>query len=157
LSYTLSRSMREVPGINEGHAYPSSYDRTHVASVVANYDLSKRWNISSTWVYSTGNPTSYPVAKYDVQGTTYYYYSARNSNRIPDYHRLDISATYDFKKNDRKKVKQSLNFSIYNVYARRNAYSITYRQNEEKPNVSEATRLSIIGSLIPSVTYNFNF
>lgn len=94
--------MREVPGINEGNAYPSSYDRTHVASVVANYHLSKRWNLSSTWVYSTGNPTSYPVAKYDVQGTTYYYYSARNSNRIPDYHRLDISATYDFKKNDRK-------------------------------------------------------
>ncbi len=157
LSYTLSRSMREVLGINDGKAYPSSYDRTHNISVVANYDLSKRWNLSSTWVFLTGNPTSYPIAKYDVQGTTIYYYSARNSNRIPDYHRLDVSLTYDFKKNDRKKVKQSVNFAIYNVYARRNAYSVTFRQNEEKPNVSEATRLSIIGSLIPSVTYNFNF
>lgn len=157
LSYTLSRSMREVEGINEGNAYPSSYDRTHNVSVVANYDLSKRWNLSSTWVFSTGNPTSYPIAKYDVQGTTLYHYSARNSNRIPDYHRMDVSLTYDFKKNDQRKVKQSLNFSIYNVYARRNAYSVTFRQNEEKPNVSEATRLSIIGSVIPSVTYNFNF
>ena len=157
LSYTLSKSMREIPGINEGEAYPSSYDRTHNVSFVANYELSKRWSLSSTWVFSTGNPTSYPIAKYDVQGNTFYYYSARNSDRIPDYHRLDFSATYDFKKNDRKKVKQSLNFSIYNVYARRNAYSVTFRQNEDNPIVSEATRLSIIGSMIPSITYNFNF
>jgi len=157
LSYTLSKSMREIPGINEGEAYPSSYDRTHNVSFVANYELSKRWSLSSTWVFSTGNPTSYPIAKYDVQGNTFYYYSARNSDRIPDYHRLDFSATYDFKKNDRKKVKQSINFSVYNVYARRNAYSVTFRQNEDNPNVSEATRLSIIGSMIPSITYNFNF
>ena len=157
LSYTLAKSMRKVPGINEGKEYPSSYDRTHNASVVVNYDLSKRWNFSTTWVFSTGNPTSYPVAKYDVQGNTIYLYSTRNSDRIPDYHRLDVSMTYDFKKNDRKKVKQSLNFSIYNVYARRNAYSVTFRQNADRPSVSEATRLSIIGTLIPSVTYNFNF
>ncbi|HZL11612.1 MAG TPA: TonB-dependent receptor [Prolixibacteraceae bacterium] len=157
LSYTLARSMREIPGINEGKAYPSSYDRTHNVSLVANYDLSKRWNFSTSWVFSTGNPTSYPVAKYDVQGNTMYHYSSRNSDRIPDYHRLDISFTYDFEKNERSKVKQSLNFSIYNLYARRNAYSVYFRQNEDNPNVSEATRLSIIGSFIPSVTYNFNF
>jgi len=157
LSYTLAKSMRKIPGINEGKAYASSYDRTHNVSLVANYDLSKRWNFSTSWVFATGNPTSYPIAKYDVQGNTIYYYAARNSNRIPDYHRLDISFTYDFKKNEHRKVKQSLNFSIYNLYARRNAYSVTFRQNEDNPNVSEATRLSIIGSMIPSVTYNFNF
>lgn len=157
LSYTLSRSMREIPGINEGKAYPSSYDRTHNVSLVTNYDLSKRWNFSSSWIFATGNPTSFPIAKYDVQGNTIYFYSSRNSNRIPDYHRLDISFTYDFKKNEHRKVKQSVNFSIYNLYARRNAYSVTFRQNEDNPNVSEATRLSIIGSMIPSVTYNFNF
>jgi len=157
LSYTLSRSMRVVPGINEGKAYPSSYDRTHVASLVASYELSRRVILSATWVFSTGNPTSYPIAKYDIQGNTIYYYASRNSNRIPDFHRLDISLTYDFKKNDYKKVKQSVNFSIYNVYARRNAYSVTFRQNQDNPNVSDATRLSIIGSFIPSITYNFNF
>lgn len=156
LSYTLSKSMRKIPELQE-KAYPSSYDRTHVASVVTNYDLSKRWNLSATWVFSTGNPTSYPVAKYDVQGNTMYFYADRNSNRIPDYHRLDVSLTYDFKKNEKRKFKQSVNFSVYNVYARRNAYSVTFRQNEDRPNVSEATRLSIIGSMIPSVTYNFNF
>ncbi len=157
VSYTLARSMRKIPGINEGKAYPSSYDRTHDVSVVVNYDLTKRINFSTSWVFSTGNPTSYPVAKYDVQGNTIYFYADRNSNRIPDYHRLDVSLTYDFKKNDLRKVKQSLNFSVYNVYARRNAYSVTFRQNEDNPNVSDATRLSIIGSFIPSLTYNFNF
>ena len=157
VSYTLSRSMRTIPENNGGKAYPSSYDRTHCASVVASYELARRLTLSSTWVYSTGNPTTYPVAKYDVQGNTIYYYSGRNSNRIPAYHRLDLSLNYDFKKNDRKKVKQSLNFSLYNVYARRNAYSVTFKQNKDNPNISEATRLSIIGTVIPSVTYNFNF
>jgi outer membrane cobalamin receptor len=157
LSYTLSRSMREIPGINNGKAYPSSYDHTHNVSLVASYELTKRWNLSSTWIFLTGNPTSFPIAKYDVQGNTLYYYADRNSNRIPDYHRLDISATYDFRKNDRRRYKQSLNFSIYNVYARRNAYSVTFRQNKDNPNVSDAVRLSIIGSMIPSITYNFNF
>ena len=157
LSYTLSRSMREIPGINNGKAYPSSYDHTHNVSLVANYDLTKRWNLSATWIFLTGNPTSYPVAKYDVQGNTLYYYADRNSNRIPDYHRLDLSATYDFRKNERRKYKQSLNFSVYNVYARRNAYSVTFRQNKDNPDISDAVRLSIIGSMIPAVTYNFNF
>jgi len=157
LSYTLSRSMRKIPGNNEGRAYPSSSDRTHNISLVTNYELSKRLTLSANWIFSTGTPTSYPIAKYDVQGNTMYYYADRNSNRIPDYHRLDVSLTYDFKKNDQRKIKQSLNFSIYNLYARRNAYSVSFRQNEDNPNVSEATRLSIIGSLIPSVTYNFNF
>lgn len=157
LSYTLSKSMRKVPGFNDDKAYPSSYDRPHNVSFVASYELSKRLTLSTTWVYLSGNPTSYPVSKYNVQDNTFYYYSSRNSNRIPAYHRLDLSLNYDFKKNDRKKIKQSLNFAIYNVYGRRNPYSVTFRQNADNPNVSEATRLSIIGSLIPSVTYNFNF
>jgi len=157
LSYTWSRSMREIEGINNGDPYPSSYDRTHNFSVVANYELTKHWNLSSTWVFMTGNPTSYPIAKYDIQGNTLYYYADRNSNRIPDYHRLDLSVNYDFKKNERRRTKQSLNFSIYNLYARRNAYSVTFRQNEDNPNVSEAVRMSIIGSMIPAITYNFNF
>jgi hypothetical protein len=157
LSYTWSKSMRKIPGINSGNPYPSSYDRTHNVSVVASYEIARRLNFSTTWVFLTGNPTSFPIAKYSVQGNAIYYYADRNSNRIPDYHRLDVSLTYDFKKNDRRRYKQSLNFSIYNVYARRNAYSVTFKQNADNPNVTEATRLSIIGSMIPSVIYNFNF
>jgi hypothetical protein len=157
LSYTLSKSMRKIPGINNGNPYPSSYDRTHNISVVASYEIARRLNFSTTWVFLTGNPTSYPIAKYNVQNNAIYYYGDRNSNRISDYHRLDVSLTYDFKKNDHRRYKQSLNFSVYNVYARRNAYSVTFKQNEENPNISEATRLSIIGSAIPSIIYNFTF
>jgi outer membrane receptor protein involved in Fe transport len=103
IGYTLARSMRKIPGINDGKAYPSSYDRTHDVSVVLNYEINNRWNIAANWVFATGNPTSYPVSKYGVQGNTIYYYAARNSNRIPDYHRLDLSVNYDFKKNDHRK------------------------------------------------------
>ena len=157
IGYTLAKSMREVPGINNGSAYPSTYDRTHDISVVLNYDINQLFSLSSSWVFATGNPVTYPVAKYDVQGNTLFYYSERNSNRIPNYHRLDFSANYNFRKNEHRKVKQSLNVSVYNVYARRNAYSIYFRQNEENPSVIEATRLSIIGTIIPSITYNINF
>uniref|UniRef100_UPI003217D1EF TonB-dependent receptor n=1 Tax=uncultured Draconibacterium sp. TaxID=1573823 RepID=UPI003217D1EF len=157
IGYTWSKTTREIEGINNGNPYPSSYDRTHDLSVVSNYELNKRWNFAANFVFATGSPTSYPVAKYNVQGNQIYEYSARNSNRIPEYHRLDISATYDFKKNANRRFKQSLNFSIYNVYARRNAYSITPEANEDNPNQTQFVRISIIGSAIPSITYNVKF
>lgn len=157
LGYTLSRTMREIPGINNSDPYPSSYDRTHDVSLVTSYELSKQVTLSASWVYATGNPATYPIAKYDVQGNTLFYYADRNSNRIPDYHRLDLSLTYDPKKNEQRKIKRTLNVSLYNVYARRNAYSIYFRQNEDNRAVVEATRLSIIGTVIPSVTYNISF
>jgi len=157
VGYTWSKTTREVDGINNGNPYPSSYDRTHDLSVVSNYELNNRWNFAANFVFATGSPTSYPIAKYTVQGNQIYEYSARNSNRIPEYHRLDISATYDFKKNANRRFKQSLNFSIYNVYGRRNAYSITPEANEDNLNQTQFLRISIIGSLIPSVTYNVKF
>lgn len=157
IGYTLSRTMRRIPGINNGEAYPSSYDRTHDLSVVLNYEFSDCWNLSGSWVFATGNPVSYPVAKYTVQGNTVYYYTERNSYRIPEYHRMDLSLTYNFKKNRVRRYDQSLNLSLYNVYARRNAYSVAFRENEANPNVSEAVRLSIIGTIIPALTYNFTF
>ncbi len=156
-SYTWAKSMRKIPGINNGKAYPSTYDRTHDFSLVMNYDVSKQLSLAANWVFSTGTPITYPVAKYDVQGNTVFVYSDRNGNRIPDYHRLDLSFTYNSKKNETRKVKRSLNVSFYNVYARRNAYSIYFRENEDTPNITEAVRLSIIGSIIPAVTYNITF
>ncbi len=157
VGYTWSRTTREIEGINKGNPYPSSYDRTHDLSVVSNYELNNRWNFAANLVFSTGSPISYPVAKYTVQGNQLFEYSARNSNRLPDYHRLDLSATYDFKKNEKRRFKQSINFSVYNIYGRRNAYSISPRANEDNPNQTEFVRLSIIGSPIPSITYNVKF
>ena len=106
-SYTLSRTMRKIPGINNGKEYPSAYDRTHDVSLVVNYELNQRFTFSANWVFATGNPATYPVAKYDVQGNTMFYYADRNSNRIPDYHRLDFSLNYNPKKNENRKVKKT--------------------------------------------------
>ncbi|HSH20384.1 MAG TPA: TonB-dependent receptor, partial [Draconibacterium sp.] len=157
VGYTLARTEREIEGINNGNPYPSTYDRTHDISVVSSYQLNKQWNFAANFVFATGNPTSYPIAKYNVQGNQIYEYAARNSNRIPEYHRLDISATWDFKKNQVRKVQQSINFSLYNVYGRRNAYSVTPRANEENFNQTDFVRISIIGAPIPSITYNVKF
>lgn len=157
VAYTWSKTTRTIEGINNDNPYPSSYDRTHDLSVVSNFELNKNWNFAANFVFTTGTPTSYPVAKYYVQGNQLYEYSARNSNRLPAYNRLDLSVTYDFKKNEKRRFKQSLNFSVYNVYGRRNAYSITPQANDENPNQTEFVRLSIIGAPIPSITYNFKF
>lgn len=156
-SYTYAHTYRKVPGINEGKEYPSSYDRTNDISLVLSYQLTNYWTVAANWVYSTGNATTYPAAKYVISGNTVYHYSSRNGYRIPDYHRLDLSLNYDFKGNDRRKFKQSFNISIYNVYCRRNAYSVYFRENEDNPNKTEAVRLSIVGFLVPSFTYNFSF
>ncbi len=157
VSYTLARTTRQIDGIRDREAYPSSYDRTHDVSVVASYHLNDNWNLAANFVFATGNPTSYPIAKYNSGGITCYEYSKRNSDRLPNYHRLDLSATYDFKKNKNRRFKQSLNFSVFNAYARRNAYSITAQENEDNPNKTEFVRLSIIGTIVPAITYNFNF
>jgi hypothetical protein len=157
IAYTWAKTTRTIEGINNGNPYPSAFDRTHDIAVVSSYQLNKYWNVAGNFVYASGNPTSYPVAKYNMQGNQIYEYSSRNSNRIPDYHRLDFSFTYDFKKNDKRRFKQSINVSVYNIYGRRNAYSISPRAVEDNPSQTEFVRISIIGAQIPSITYNIKY
>ncbi|MCK4344584.1 MAG: TonB-dependent receptor, partial [Bacteroidales bacterium] len=118
------------------------------------YDLNKKWKLSTVWVFATGNAVTFPVGKYEYDGKIFSLYTERNQYRMPAYHRLDLSATYQGKK--RKKFQSSLNFSIYNVYARKNAYMISFRQSEDNPEITEAVKLSLF-TIIPSVTYNFKF
>jgi len=154
VSYTLSRSERRIDGINDGSWYPVRQDRTHDISIVAMYDLSKRWNIAATWVYNTGNAITFPSGKYYVDGQVQFLYTERNGYRMPAYHRLDIGATWQHKKTE--KFESSWNFSIYNVYARENAYAIIFRESETDPNKTEAVRIALF-KIIPSVAYNFRF
>jgi hypothetical protein len=123
-------------------------------NVVAIYQLSQRINLSSNFTYNTGRPATYPDAQYIFTGTVIPHYSTRNQQRIPDYHRLDISATLDGRGN--KWWKGSWTLSVYNVYARKNAYSIFFRQVEQTKD-TQSVKLSIIGTAIPSLTYNFKF
>jgi hypothetical protein len=154
ISYTLSKSERKFEAINQGEYFPSKQDRTHDVSVVGMYAINKKWSLSATWVYYTGNAVTYPTGKYEIDNRTMFLYSERNANRMPAYHRLDLGATWTGTKG--KKNESSWNFAIYNAYGQENAYFITFRDNKEDPKKTEAVQTTLF-KMIPSVTYNFKF
>ncbi len=159
VSYTLSRSERKVNGINKDDWYPTRFDRLHNLSVVSAYQLNDKWGFSANFVYSTGTPATFPTNRYEIQGIVvpHNYDQSRNNYRIPAYHRLDISATLTPRKNKDRRWQGEWVFSVYNVYSRRNPYSIFFEQDENDPNMTNAIRYSVIGSFVPAVSYNFNF
>ena len=154
IGYTLSKTERKIDGINEGKWYNARQDRTHDISVVGIYDLNERWSISGVFVYNTGDAVTYPTGKYNLQGQTLYQYAARNANRMPAYHRLDFSATYE--KNKTKRRHGSWNFSLYNVYGRENAYRISFKDDPNDPTRTQIIRTALF-KWVPSVTYQFKF
>ena len=154
IGYTLSRTERTFNEINEGNWFPSKQDRTHDVSIVGMYNLNKKWTLSATWVYNTGNAVTFPSGKYEIEGLTIPLYTDRNGYRMPDYHRLDLGVT--LKSQKKKKYESSWNFSVYNAYARKNAYSIDFRENENDPTKTEAVRMALF-QIDPSITYNFKF
>ena len=163
ISYTLARSERLVDGINNNEWYASRFDQTHNLSVTTFYELTDRLTLSANFVYNSGTPTTFANSGYYQQG---YFVpnndnNARNNVRIPDYHRLDLSMTIDPKPGNRKWKGQWV-IGIYNIYSRRNPFSIYFRQENQRVNVgapvnTEAVRLSVIGNFIPSISYNFTF
>ncbi|NOY37021.1 MAG: TonB-dependent receptor [Chlorobi bacterium] len=154
LSYTLARSLRRFPDINNGNPYPARQDRIHDISVVSIWEIGRKWSLSAVWVYYTGDAVTFPSGKYLIENQYVNYYTERNGSRMPDYHRMDLGITYH---SDRKKKWQSgWNFSIYNVYGRKNAYSITFESDKDNPQKTEAVKLYLF-SVIPSITYNFKF
>jgi hypothetical protein len=154
VGYTLSRSERQIDGINNGDWYAAKQDRTHDLSIVGIYDITPKLSISALFVYYTGNAVTFPSGKYTVGGTTQFLYTERNGYRMPAYHRMDLGITWLRKSTE--KFESSWNFSLYNLYGRENAYTITFRQNADNPNVTEAVQTSLF-RWIPSVTYNFKF
>jgi hypothetical protein len=162
IAYTLSRSEQQTPGrtpteigINNGNWYRSAYDKTHNLAVTGSYKLDEKWTFGANFTLQTGQPVTFPTGKYVFQGVTVPSYNSRNEDRLPAYHRMDISATLTPKHKEKHKYKREWVFGIYNVYSRYNAASINFRQNAETGN-NEAVRLSIFG-IVPSVSYNFKF
>jgi hypothetical protein len=162
LAYTLSRSEQQTPGrtpvetgINNGDWYNTNFDKPHDISLTVGYELNKKWQFNTTFAYQTGLPVTFPTAQYRFENLSIPVYSPRNSNRLPDYHRLDLSATYNPGRKENRKWQSSWNFGIYNVYNRMNAVSLNFRKNQDT-GMNEAVRLSLFG-IIPSVTYNFKF
>jgi hypothetical protein len=154
VSYTLSRTERKIDGINNNEWYLARQDRLHDLSVVGIYQLSKNWSASGLFVFYSGNAVTFPSGKYNIGGNTAYYYTERNGYRMPAYHRLDFSLTYE--RQTQKKFQSSWNFGLYNVYGRQNAYTITFRDNENDPTRTEAVQTSLF-RWVPSITYNFKF
>jgi hypothetical protein len=157
LSYTWSRTERKIDGINNGSPYPVRQDRPHSVNLVTTYHLGKRWELGATWVYASGNAITMPSGGFMYNDIVVPVYTERNGYRMPSSHRLDVSLTLNGRNKPNKKFHSSWNLSIYNVYARQNPYSIQLRQNADNPKQMEAVQTSIVGTMIPSITYNFKF
>ena len=156
ISYTLSRALRKINEINDNKEFRSPYDKPHNVSIVLNYEMSRRWIISANWVYSTGMPVTFPTGRYEIEGRYVPIYSARNEYRYPDYHRLDLAATWTLNRNPRQRFKSDLNFSLYNAYGRKNPWIIMFRQERDNPDQTYAEMVYLF-SFVPSITYNFTF
>ena len=162
IAYTLSKSEQKTPGrtptetgINNGNWYNTAYDKTHDLSLVGSFDLNEKWTLNGNFIFQTGQPATFPNGQYQYSGLTIPSYNNRNSDRLPNYHRIDIAANYTPKPNKNKGWQNYWTFSIYNLYNRYNAASISFDQNRNT-GINEATKLSIFG-IIPSVSYNFKF
>lgn len=154
LGYTLSKTENRFDAINNGRYFAARHDRIHDMSAVGIYQLNKRWTLSATFVYGTGNAVTYPHGKYRVGGLTSFYYPDRNNDRMPAYHRLDLGATFEGR--EHKRFHSSWTFGLYNAYNRKNPYTITFEDSKADPTRTEAIQTSLFGR-IPSVTYNFKF
>ena len=158
LAYSYARIFHKVDGeyddeiINDGNYFPAVYDRPHDLKLVINAKLSRRFNLTSNFVYTTGRPITYPVGYFQYGGVDRFYYSERNEFRVPDYIRLDLAATYNGNLLSRKLLHSSFTFAVYNVLGRRNPYSIYFRQEEGEVN---GYKMSIFGNPIFTITYNF--
>ena len=153
ISYTYSRSFRTVKGISHDEEYRSPYDRPHCISIVLNYEFTDRFNVSTNWIYNTGQPITYPYGKYTDHGSTYAIYNGyRNQSRYPDYHRLDLSVTWKGKQH--KRWQGEWNVSIYNVYGRHNTWAVIFTPGE---NNTLETQQMYLFSVIPSISYKFKY
>jgi uncharacterized membrane protein len=156
ISYTYSRSERTIQGINNNQPYLSPYDRPNAVYVVGNYTLNKNISFGANFVYTTGQPVTYPVARMEIGNLIVPIYSARNAYRMPDYHRLDVSLTWKPASKKKRFWTGEWNFSIYNVYAHKNAWAINFVEDPNNPNETKA-EMTYLFTFVPSITYNFKF
>ena len=162
IAYTVSKSEQRTPGgiagglgINNGNWYNTPYDRTHDISISGAYKLNDKWSFGTNLVFQTGRPVTYPNGQYEYEGLSIASYAPRNSDRLPAYHRLDLSVNYKPNRKPNNRLKGEWVLGIYNAYSRKNAASISFGQNLET-GANEATRTAIFG-IVPSLTYNFKF
>jgi ferric enterobactin receptor len=161
VSYTYARTLLTIDSrfpdeqVNNGRIYPANFDKPHTLNATATYRPSLRFSLSLNFTYSTGRPITQPYARARLNGVVVPIYVNRNQERIPDYHRLDFSMLFEQDPAKKRKTQQSWNFSIYNVYAHQNAFSVFYKYDPRQ--LADAFKLSIFGTAFPSLTYNVRF
>ena len=156
LAYTWSRAWYHIPELNGGKPYPSPLNHEHAVNMVLTYDFSKRWSASTEWVFYSGSPTTYPVGRFNYMDRWIPVYSSRNEDRLPDYHRMDVSLTYRSKRRVAgKRWSTEWNLSVYNAYSRHNAWSIafTYSKKDEE---AQSAKIYLF-TAIPSLSCNIQF
>lgn len=163
LSYTWSKAMRHIEGVNNGETFRANYDRRNSVNIQAVYDFSEKWTFGGTFTYSTGRPVTLPAGKYEMQGYQVDDLTQRNAYRLPAFHRLDLSVTLNPTKNLSRKWKGQWVFSVYNAYNRKNPFTIYTRTKQDKDGniigdgTEKEARLIYLFPILPSVTYNFKF
>jgi hypothetical protein len=162
VSYTLSKTMRKIEGVNHGVEFVSNHDRRHVFNAQATYELDEKWSFGGMFTYSTGRPTSLTEGTYEYGPYKPDIFSQRNGYRLPDFHRLDLSVILNPRKNVSRRWKGQWVFSVYNAYYRKNTFTIYTRIAEDKDGnpidgVSKEARMIYLFPVLPSVTYNFKF
>ena len=156
LAYTCSRAWYDIPELNGGEPYPSPLNHEHAVNFVLTYDFSKQWSASTEWVFYSGAPSTFPVGRFNYKDRWVPVYSSRNEDRLPDYHRMDLSLTYRTKRRmAEKRWSAEWNLSLYNAYSRHNAWSIafTYSKKDEE---AQSAKIYLF-TIIPSVSCNIKF
>ena len=153
VSYTLSWSENKIDGLNNNEWYTASNDRRHDISIVGMYKINHKWDLSATWVYTSGQALTAPSAKYDIDEWTHYYYAEHNGYRAPAYHRLDVGINNT---KERPKYTRIWSFGVYNLYNHYNPYLITFENDDETATGTKTVQTSLFG-IIPSVTYTIKF
>lgn len=163
-SYTLARSEQKTEGINQSQYYPTRFDQMHNLTMSGFYTINERWSLSANFSFITGTPSTFPTNQIPVQGygIPHNVDGVRNNQRIPYYHRLDLSATLNGKKKIGRKWEHYWVFGFYNSYARKNPYSVYFQPTDQRPPQglpapNEAIQLSVIGTIIPSISFNFKW
>lgn len=161
LNYTYSRSFRTIAGptdaesINSGNKYPSNFDQPHILNFSWKYNLTRRHFFTGNFTYHTGRPVTIPLSAFQFENTSVAYFSGRNQYRIPDYHRLDVALIIEGNHKRKKKFEGTWVISVYNVYARKNPYTVFFKSTNN--GIPKPYQLSIIGTVLPSISYNIKF
>jgi len=167
IGYTWSRTFVQTPEVNNGKEYPAFYDRPHNVCIYLSYTAGKHWELSANWLYMTGGAITTPVGFFYNNGYSIPVYGDRNNDRLPDYHRLDLSVKWTISKPE-KRYQHALILTLYNAYGRLNPFSVNFNKIQDgdgnivvPSNLSGdyqliPTTISVAG-MIPSLNYQFKF